>query len=686
MDRISYLLQTIMDYMLNNDLNIDKATFFTVIIGQITIYGILLTFYQFVASYQGNERSVTRYLGINITEYFVKKKIKIFNSIISKKMFGILLILEILYKPFITIYGETIGTSTTSIINFIWFLFAIGYFILFVMLFIQCTKSILMIKMSSDVKRNGYIISEINKDFLKKTMKEQISKKAIDLLRRDLANLRDVIQVDDNTELQGRYNHLIQLIFTGYVERKEYEIYNIEKRGTISKNQVQWIDNSNCEVCLLQEIANEVYFRLDEQNVRLIMNFYIDLIRLNLIRSKQAGCSRVRFNRYDRLSTKVEKKIFDVSSWKDVTLKIYQKMSDENKRELIRLLQRDVNQKQDFYEQYCKECINDLISAEIDCVFLGKREQKDFVKIFSQITEDKYFNDVYSQLIRDKIIYYNRFDAGEIIGQLNGKNCTYLFVYIVLYYSIYRFRFDWEYINIKILRTLWKQHSSLQDDAEEVIEKIRNSNIGHRFEKKMYFKFMEYINASFDGELFNVVYNDKILDVFYVWIIKTSVINQYDFMYSIYKDNLDIDIQIAIINDLAKHDELMECESIYAWIQYMRYRTFSMYKFVPEKLNITLRSLLLTSINAVIVANYAHVNRYFYGDDIGAYLLVKIHELSDKARKQKQIKEIIKNAFIASSMDIDEYINMIEEECYKCRREINYVQKEKMKEYLMKTF
>ena len=59
-----------------------------------------------------------------------------------------------------------------------------------------------MIKMSSDVKRNGYIISEINKDFLKKTMKEQISKKAIDLLRRDLANLRDVIQVDDTTELQ----------------------------------------------------------------------------------------------------------------------------------------------------------------------------------------------------------------------------------------------------------------------------------------------------------------------------------------------------------------------------------------------------------------------------------------------------------------------------------------------------
>ena len=38
------------------------------------------------------------------------------------------------------------------------------------------------------------------------------------------------------------------------------------------------------------------------------------------------------------------------------------------------------------------------------------------------------------------------------------------------------------------------------------------------------------------------------------------------------------------------------------------------------------------------------------------------------------------------ALNIDEYINMIEKECRICRCEINYVQKEKMKEYLMKTF
>jgi hypothetical protein len=686
MERTSYLLQIIIDYMFNNNLSIDKATFFTVIIGQITIYGILLTFYQFVASYQGGEKAATRYLGINITEYFVKKKIKIFNKIISKKMFGVLLILEILYKPFMTIYGETLGTSTISIINFVWFLFAIVYFILFVMLFIQCTKSILMIKMSSDIKRNGYIISEINKEFLKKTMKERISKNAIDLLRRDFVNLHDAIQEDENTELQGRYNQLIHLIFTDYIGRKQYEISNIEKKGRILKNQVSWIYNSNCEVHLLQEIIDEIYFQLDEQNIKSILNFYIDLIRLNLIGAKQAGYSKVRLNRYDDLYVKAEEKIFDVIEWKDVILKIYQKLSDKKKQELIRLLQRGLNQGQDFYEQYYKQCINDLIRVEFDCIFSEKRKQKDFVKIFGQIIKDKYFNDICAQIMRDKIIYYNRFDAGEIIGQLSGKNCTYIFSYIVLYYSIYRFRFEWEYININVLRILWKQHSDMQDDAEEVIEKIRNSNIGHRFEDKMYFKFMEYINASADGELFNMVYNDKILDVFYVWVIKTSVINQDDLIYSIYQDNLDIDIQIAIINELAKHDELMECESIHTWVQYMRYNSFAMQNSFPRKLNITLRSLLLTNINVVIVVNYVHENRYFYDDVIGAYLLVKLHELSDKTQKQKQIKEIVKNAFIASNMDIDEYINMIEKECYMCRCEINYVQKEKMKEYLLQTF
>jgi len=74
----------IIDYIINNQLYIDKATYIAIVGSQIAIYGILMTFYQFVASFQGNSDSVTKYLGFNLTEYFIKKKVLTFNLIVSK--------------------------------------------------------------------------------------------------------------------------------------------------------------------------------------------------------------------------------------------------------------------------------------------------------------------------------------------------------------------------------------------------------------------------------------------------------------------------------------------------------------------------------------------------------------------------------------------------------------------------
>lgn len=683
-ERISYLLQRIMDYMLNNNLNIDKATFFTVIIGQITIYGILLTFYQFVASYQGGEKAATRYLGINITEYFVKRNISVFNNIVSRKIFGAIFVLEILYKPFITIYGDMLPIEMIRVMNFTWFFFVIFYFVVFVFLFFQCTKSILMIKLSSDVKTNGYLIRDINNMFLKKTLKERSDKNAIELLAQDLTYLHEAIRLDDNPKLQGRYNQLIYSIFSEYMKRKKYEISVIEKKGKILKNQVPWIYNANYEAHLIMEILEEKYFQLDDDNIRLVSNFHIDLLELNYKRAVLEGYNKVSCNRYECVSMKAEENVFDAAEWKNVTLEIYQKMSNKQKQNIIRILGSGKNRKQDFYEYYCNDCISTLIVREIDSIFAGERKQKDFLEIFGQIMKEERINDFCAQIIRDKIICYNKFDAGEILFQLSEKNCTYLFVYMVMYYSIYRFRFEWEYINVNVLQTLWKRHSDMQDDAGDIIKKIRNSNIGHRFEDEMYIKFMDYVNARVEGELFDRIYADKVLDVFYIWVIKNCVINPNEFMYSIYQDKFDMGTQIIIINELSKHGELMECNSIFKWVQCMRYNIFAQQNSFPEKLNITLRGLLLTNINAVVVANYTYLSCYI--NVIGTYLLIKLHELSDKTQKQKRIKEIVKKAFTASNMNIDEYINMIEKECRICRCEINYVQKEKIKEYLMRTF
>ena len=94
--RMEFLKQNILElgkYFQTNCIEIDKSTYFTVIIGQITIYGILVTFYQFVVSYNGNNELVKKYLGVNVVEYYVKKKVVVFDKFISKRIFSFLFIL-----------------------------------------------------------------------------------------------------------------------------------------------------------------------------------------------------------------------------------------------------------------------------------------------------------------------------------------------------------------------------------------------------------------------------------------------------------------------------------------------------------------------------------------------------------------------------------------------------------------
>ena len=182
MEILKELVQTMSDYIWSNNLNIDKVTFFTIVIGQIAIYGILLTFYQFIASYNESENIASRYLGINTKEYFLRKNLKNFERFVLKKTFRTILILEILYKPFIVIYGDKIHSKIISLMNFIWFAFVIFYFLFSVILFFKCVESVLKIKGNLDAKTNEELIHDIDKMFLKRTIKQRIEQKPLELL------------------------------------------------------------------------------------------------------------------------------------------------------------------------------------------------------------------------------------------------------------------------------------------------------------------------------------------------------------------------------------------------------------------------------------------------------------------------------------------------------------------------
>lgn len=109
-----------------------------------------------------------------------------------------------------------------------------------------------------------------------------------------------------------------------------------------------------------------------------------------------------------------------------------------------------------------------------------------------------------------------------------------------------------------------------------------------------------------------------------------------------YNDNSNMDAQIVIINELSKHDELLKYDAVINWVQGIRYNIFETQKVFSERLHITVKGLLLTSISTVIVADYACKNHYSYDGVIGKYLLINLNALPNNTinQKIKRIKKI----------------------------------------------
>lgn len=680
------MLKMLVDYIFNNNLNIDKTTFLTIIIGQITIYGILLTFFQFVVSYQENKREVTQYLGRNLTSYFIKKNIFLIDNLLYKNYFKIIVVLEVLYKPFITIFYRILPIKLISFMNFIWFVFVIVYFLIFIVIFFQCAKCILGINMISDKEVIKLLINDINRKVLKKISKNKNNPKKINILHQNFVVLGRYIKSDHNYELQEEYNELIIEILNNYIEQKDYEISEIEKKGKVSKNQIAWLYNAMREINLIQEIIDEKFFKLDTYNKIHIICFYFKLLELNFKRAELAKYNRIKCNKYEEIKFSKNKEVFDVVDWKDTTLKLYDIADNVKiKQRLVSTLYDGIYKKQDMYVYYCKECIQNIIRDEIRSISHNIDKQIEFIAVFEAVLKDEYINDICGQALCCEITENKKYNFGDVLDQLNEINSKYLFSYIIIYYSIYRFRFGWEKFDIEMLRKLWKHLGNMRDDIEIIVKRIESTNIKHRFNRQIYLKFIDYIESE-DNDLYKRIYDEKTLDVFYIWIIKMCVISQDDIVYLSCQDNLDYDLKIAIVNELSMHDELLCCNNIINWIYYIRYSIFMKQDIFPIKLKVTLRNLLITGLNIRAVLNYLNENEYYYRNSIGMYLLIKLEEIPSNIRMTKKIRGVVSKAFIANDMEINEYITMLENECKICSCEINYVQKEKIKNYLIKSF
>ena len=358
-----------------------------------------------------------------------------------------LFILEILYKPIISIYGNEIPDNMITVFNFIWYTYVVFFFVVFVVLFFQCTRCVLSIKTVIDRRRNANIIRSINNDFRKKTFAELLKKSSIEMLMDDMKYLRYSIAEDDDSELQAEYYKLIIDIFDDYEKRKEKEISLLLTKNKKVKNQIAWIYNMNNECWLLSEFMKGKYIQVDYLLEKYIQDLHLSLLNLNLKRGGADGYEKIAIDIFDSNIDSIE-----CREWKELTEDIFEKLNLKNKKRMIESLYNGYYSENNLIKKYCETTLLCIMRKFIWEVFGDKRQQEDFAYVFAYVLHNDGFNDFYAREMCDSLISYNEKNVTELIKLVNKENCTYIFAYLVIYYSIYKFRFEWKNINIAMLK------------------------------------------------------------------------------------------------------------------------------------------------------------------------------------------------------------------------------------------
>lgn len=672
--------EILMDYIVTCQLQIDRSLYFSVILGQITIYGALLTFLQFVVSFQSKNSKITTYLGINLKEYYLKKNLSINHAVVSTPVFWILFLAEVLYKPFISIWGNCFDERTRCAMNFMWHALVILYFVIFIILSYQFTRGIISLKNVTDIKTNEEMIRKINQKALKRTIWKRIKCENFYFLKSDMEAVRCGIKEDRNPDLYGYYCELIGGMFEAYCIEKKRQIRILERKHRIIKDQIDWEYNSKQECKLFYAILQEQYFCVKQELLYDLFCDHLWLINMNMVRAEMAGVKTIEQDRrleltYDNTSG------YQYSDWFDLTLEFYKKADLKNKRKMIHVLHEKTKKQKGFLQEYCKNCVREILEEAVDVAFENPKKQKKFVKVYENLIWDEEINERYSEKIKYYLIENVKEDCLPMIRMLNKKNCAYLFAYVVLYYWIYEFRTTWHYINVIIMRELWKDKNILRVYAEVTVPRIEKSNIGHRFSKNMYISLADAMDARLNGEFLDLYKTRDCCNIFYVTVMKLCAADQ---KYESYVNEGSVEGKVQFVNQLARHPEVLRCDRVQYALASMSIACFRTLQDIPKNMDLTLRCFLLTYINVEVVKKLCPVDKtvYRYEVPVGEYLLIRASDLTSADLMDPHIKYAVRRAFELKNMTKEQYLSELEKECNLCGHALYYTQKKKMEDLL----
>lgn len=281
--------------------------------------------------------------------------------------------------------------------------------------------------------------------------------------------------------------------------------------------------------------------------------------------------------------------------------------------------------------------------------------------------------------ITENMISNNSVDIKNLTEIFNVSDRFYIFTYLIIYYSVYRFRSDWEYINIDNLKSLFSIYSLDKVDVGYVSERLMHSNISHRIDDNVISQLVYYLESGLTSNLILQIKDDKYFDLFYIVVIKCCVLEQSDYL-GAFESSFTIEELLSLLNEFSIHREVVCNKNLSMFLYQLRKL------IIPQLSKYEIQYQVFRALRKMIILDFNLKKEYFNSksifinpDDFAKYVLLK---LDDDTSKWPEVENCIKPSFVKSNMTSEDYVEHLSMISSELGIPKTLHQKEKMKNYL----
>lgn len=658
----------LLSFVWENELQLDKAVYFTVVIGQLTIFGIFLTFMQFVASLNG-DKNIQTYLGRDLKHFYIIKKLK-FYQMIKSKWFLCLLMLCILLKPFLTLFQYMIKIEVIRILLFNWYVFSVVYLLLFVYSFFECVT--LSISFKDMGQGSGYseVLRLIEQDFFNN---RNFKRKVYDCDR--LAREVDYILYErekNSRNLDDCYQRIISELLDIYTNKKQQALFGRKKlKGYQAYLYIFPLENEVLDHLMRVFIQDkEFLLKLSQRKLTLINIYYQKY--------------------YDE---EWEQAFTENGGWYNRSIwDVYEDIFKQNKdvmKEIIKKLDYQIYHESNTLQPFQKELrqvLSHLLFLMLDGIYKNDLNEQQLVDVFTEIYSREYYQQMMMREISGRYVSNEILSPNKILNLLDEKHQAFILVHSFFFATIYKNYSSWigQSFNHwkKLLPRRNEFYETLQKNKAYLLNELAGKMDMHRFYPDMLDKLIGYLKCPMSFALMEQIEQDRVLSSYLMIPLRLCALNESlmcPYQEKIFENQPRM--QIEIVKYLAAHPNFFVNKNIQEMIYYLRFDLYHKEVRFLKEFEQSLSYLILADvpISDRILLKWRMDNKYIPAD-LAKYMLVRItdqyHPISSNL--QEWVLKFIMQDFIESDKSVIEYVEDINKVYERYHFTLKYFQMKKM--------